>query len=118
MRIYDKWAFGCQSIHQSDLVSSTITMYSYLRYIYPLDRTATEELSFCLCALPSPLFSTADTHYITRKSHKRGAWLAQLVGYPALDFCSGHDFRVMGSSPPSVLGILSLPLLLFPALSL
>lgn len=69
MKIYDEWAFGFQSIHQSDLVNSTITMYSHLRSICPLDRMATEELSFCLCALPSALFSTADTHYITRRSH-------------------------------------------------
>ena len=30
-----------------------------------------------------------------------GAWVAQLVGHPALDFSSGHDPRVMGLSPMS-----------------
>lgn len=68
MRIYCKWTFVFQSIHQSNLVFSTITTYFLLKYICPLDRVATEELSLCLYALPSALFSTADTHYIIRKS--------------------------------------------------
>ena len=29
----------------------------------------------------------------------RGAWVAQLVEHLTLDFGSGHDLRVMGSSP-------------------
>lgn len=28
-----------------------------------------------------------------------GTWVAQSVEHPTLDFCSGHDRRVMGSSP-------------------
>ena len=28
----------------------------------------------------------------------RGTWVAQLVEHHALDFVSGHDLRVMGSS--------------------
>ena len=31
----------------------------------------------------------------------RGAWVAQSVKHPTFDFCSGHDLRVMGSSPTS-----------------
>ena len=48
-----------------------------------------------------------------------GTWVAQSVGQPTLDFGSGHDPRVMGSSPMSgsTLSmepkILSLPLPLF-----
>lgn len=68
MRIYCEWIFVFQFIHQSDLAFSTITTYSLLKYICPLDRMVTEELSFCLYALSSALFSTADTHYIIRKS--------------------------------------------------
>ena len=30
-----------------------------------------------------------------------GAWVAQSTERPILDFGSGHDPRVMGSSPPS-----------------
>lgn len=42
-------------------------LYSLLRYICPLDRMATEEMSFCLHKLLSALFSMVDTHYIVRK---------------------------------------------------
>ena len=43
---------------------------------------------------------------------KRGSWVVQWVKCPALDFGSGHDLTVCGSSPTSdsalsVLGILS-----------
>ena len=49
-----------------------------------------------------------------------GAWVAHLVERPTLDFSSGHDLRVVGSSPAlvspltvqSLLGILSAPPLL------
>lgn len=68
MRIHCEWTFIFQSIHQSDLTFSTITTYSLLKSICPRDRMATEELSFCLYALPSVLFSTANIHYIIRKS--------------------------------------------------
>ena len=30
-----------------------------------------------------------------------GAWVAQLLERPTLDFCSGHDPRVTGLSPAS-----------------
>ena len=38
-------------------------------------------------------------HAYTVLYHLRGAWRAQLVGLLTLDFGSGHDLRVMGSSP-------------------
>ena len=55
-----------------------------------------------------------------------GTWVVQLVECPTLDFSSGHDPRVVGSSPHSgfmssvwcLLKILSLPLTIFPAHSL
>ena len=57
-----------------------------------------------------------------------GAWVAQSVEHPTLDFGSGHDLMVHEFESPasgsvltvrSVLGILSLPLSApFPALSL
>ena len=31
----------------------------------------------------------------------KGAWVAQLVKHPTLDFNSGHDLRVLGLSPVS-----------------
>jgi len=31
----------------------------------------------------------------------RGAWMGQLVEHPILGFSSGHDLRVLGSSPTS-----------------
>ena len=55
--------------------------------------------------------------------HGKGTWGAQLVKHPTLDFSSGHDLAVMGSSPApgsvltarSLLGIVSLPLFLCPS---
>jgi len=35
------------------------------------------------------------------KNTLKGCWVAQLVECPSLDFSSGHDLRVMGSSPKS-----------------
>ena len=35
------------------------------------------------------------------KETEGGAWVAQLVERPNLHFGSGHDLRVMGSSPVS-----------------
>jgi len=29
----------------------------------------------------------------------KGTWVAQSMKCPTLDFCSGHDLRVLGSSP-------------------
>ena len=54
----------------------------------------------------------------------RGTWVAQLAGYPTLDFSSGHDLMVCGFEPrvrgsslvvQSLLRILSLPLSLCPS---
>jgi len=36
-----------------------------------------------------------------KRAEPRGAWVAQLVKCPTLDFSSGHDLRVVGSSPTS-----------------
>ena len=36
-----------------------------------------------------------------KSSNSRGTWVAQLVKHPTLDFGSGHDLRVLGSSPIS-----------------
>ena len=33
----------------------------------------------------------------------RGAWVAQLVKHPTLDFSSGHDLSVSGSEPCTAL---------------
>ena len=33
------------------------------------------------------------------KGQRRGAWIAQSVEHPTLDFGSGHDLSVVGSSP-------------------
>ena len=33
------------------------------------------------------------------KKDQRGAWLAQSVEHPALDFSSGHEPKIVGSSP-------------------
>ena len=35
------------------------------------------------------------------KTHSRGAWVAQLVKRPTLDFGSGHDLTVVQWSPMS-----------------
>ena len=56
----------------------------------------------------------------------RGAWVAQLVKQPTLDFGSGRDLTVLRVSPPlgskptahSLLGILSLSALPLPIISL
>jgi len=32
---------------------------------------------------------------------ERGTWVAQSVEHPTFDFGSGHDLRVLGSSPES-----------------
>ena len=59
-----------------------------------------------------------------RKVFSRGAWVAQSMECPALDFGSGHDLRVMESPCQalhwvwSLLKIPSLPLFLCPSLSL
>ena len=34
-----------------------------------------------------------------KENHLRGTWLALSVKHPTLDFSSGHDSKVMGSSP-------------------
>ena len=34
-----------------------------------------------------------------KDAHSWGAWVAQLFECPTLDFSSGHDPRVVGSSP-------------------
>ena len=36
---------------------------------------------------------------LLKRSNCWGAQVAQLVKHPTLDFCSGHDLRVVGSSP-------------------
>ena len=36
-----------------------------------------------------------------KKDQKKGAWVAQSVKHPTLDFGSGHDLRIMRSSLPS-----------------
>ena len=58
--------------------------------------------------------------YCYNSTTNRDDWVAQLVEHPTLDFSSGHDPRVMGSSPvsgstlnvePKILSLpLSLPL--------
>ena len=40
----------------------------------------------------------------------KGAWVAQSTKCPTLDFGSGHDLRVIGLSPKSLLGILGFSL--------
>ena len=47
------------------------------------------------------LGSTLGGAYLKKKNHKvlRGAWVAQLVKCPTLDFCSGHDLTVGGIEP-------------------
>ena len=36
-----------------------------------------------------------------KKKETWGTWMAQSVEHPTLDFGSGHDLRVLGSSPTS-----------------
>jgi len=36
---------------------------------------------------------------MTHKTEMRGTWVAQSVKRPTLDFGSGHDLRILGSSP-------------------
>ena len=66
----------------------------------------------------SPSFSIeSDFQLCNQKMSGAPGWLAQLVKCPTLDFGSGHDLRVMRSSPVSVawwvwslIKILSVPL--------
>ena len=37
--------------------------------------------------------------WTSKKERKRGAWMAQLVKRPTLDFGSGHDSAVVGIKP-------------------
>ena len=57
---------------------------------------------------------------VTKKPWAGGAWVAQMVGHLTLDFSSGHDLMVLGSSPMwgSVLTVWSLLGILSPFLSL
>ena len=41
------------------------------------------------------------TFCLLKCSRVWGAWVAQLVKHPILDFSSGHDLRVLGSNPIS-----------------
>jgi len=50
--------------------------------------------SHYVCTQPGPLWEI-------RVPDTRGAWVAQLFGHPTLDFSSGHDLGVVGSSPVS-----------------
>jgi len=66
-----------------------------MRSIYPMEPE-----------LESTRYSpTIDTHTLSLKKKKkegRGCtWVAQLVKCPTLDFGSGHDLRVVRSSPMS-----------------
>ena len=40
-------------------------------------------------------------HQIFKRFTKQGAWLAQLVKWPTLDFCSSHDLAVHEIKPHS-----------------
>jgi len=37
--------------------------------------------------------------FLFKNQWKMGAWEAQLVEHPTVDFSSGHDLRVLGWSP-------------------
>ena len=55
-------------------------------------------------ALLQTLFGEISKHkiwLISVKVYTGSAWVAQLVEHPTLDFSSGHDLRVVGSSPES-----------------
>jgi len=66
--------------------------------------------SYCSGAILSSCFIVAglkDQHCsFLLELALRGAWMAQSVEHPTLDFSSGHDLRVVGLSPVlgSVLG--------------
>ena len=45
-------------------------------------------------------------------TRSKGVWVAQSVKRPTLDFCSGHDLRVMRLSPLLKILSLLLPVLL------
>ena len=50
----------------------------------------------------SPFYTDSRLHVSDlNKDATWGAWVSQLVECPTLEFGSGHDFTVVGSSPTS-----------------
>ena len=67
------------------------------KHIFPFDTEAFGEVQ-----LPNGTgLVSADKSEILKKSFSRGAWVAQPVEHPTLDFGSGHDPRVVLSLEPA-----------------
>ena len=62
----------------------------------------------CQGAAPTSILETL--HLDISFLRGKGAWVAQLVKCPTLDFDSGHDLTIFKIEPQFELGILSLPL--------
>ena len=45
------------------------------------------------------VYKTSSLRIVDRIGNNRGTWVAQSVKHQTLGFSSGHDFRVLGSSP-------------------
>ena len=76
-------------------------------HIFKLTQGLFSEIIFILfCIIMFSLFMTsfqlAFQHalfFSILRKRNEGAWVAQLVKHPTLDFCSSHDLGVLGWSP-------------------
>ena len=73
----------------------------------------------CIYLAVNPLFKIlCPSQLLLRFIHRGVAWVAQLRKRRTLDFSSGHDRKVVGSSPASGSGLTAQNLLGIPSLSL
>ena len=67
------------------------------RYFHGISFLQFVQISDSTVCLPKILLESKAKTY--RNKYLRGAWVAQLVEHPTLDFSSGHDLTVCGIQP-------------------